>query len=97
MVKAFEWALLVAVLAAAGAAVVRLQGAGGDALLGILGLLLFAAAASALRLGRMHGRGAGGALPKGVDWRSGLPEFTSRDGVSPRGDPEHPRNDTRRA
>ena len=94
MVKAFEWTFLAAVLAGAGYAFVELQASGGDALLGILGLLLFAAAASVLRLGHMHGRRIGTVLPIGVDWHSGLPEFTPHDSSS--GLSQDARNDSTR-
>jgi hypothetical protein len=81
MAKAVEWGVLIAVLGVAGIAVLQMQGAGGNALLGILGLLLFAAAASALRLVRVRGGRIGSILPIGVDWQSGLPKFTPHDGA----------------
>lgn len=87
MAKAFEWTLLFAVLAGACIAVVQLQA--GDALLGILGLLLFAAVASALRLGRFRGGRIGNVLPNGVDWRNGgLPTFTSHEAANDDGEPK---------
>ena len=89
MAKVFEWSLLFAVLAGACIAVVQLQGAGGDALLGILGLLLFAAVASALRLSRFRGGRIGNVLPDGVDWRNGgLPTFTSHEAANDSGEPK---------
>ena len=91
MAKAFEWLILAAVLAGAGYAFAQLQG--GDALLGILGLLLFAAAASVLRLGHIRGGRIGNVLPNGVDWRNGgLPTFTSQDRADGRRDDTQPRN-----
>ena len=87
MAKAFEWTLLIAVLAGAGTAVLLLHG-NGDALLGILALLLFAAVASALRLGHIRGGRIGTVLPNGVDWRNGgLPTFTPHEARKDCGDP----------
>lgn len=77
--KVFDWAFWLSVLGGAGYACVRLQG---DALLGILGLLLFAAAAIYLTRGRIRDSRTGTVFPTGVDWGNGLPTFRSHDGAA---------------
>ena len=74
--KVFDWAFWVSVLGGAGYACVRLEG---DALLGILGLLLFAAAAIYLTRGRVRNSRTGTVFPTGVDWGNGLPTFRLHD------------------